>query len=181
MRVKHDQLGWSWRMDPMAVIETAAGLTETRAGASGLDVVLRRRADIFDLCEQSHQAILAPREAGGLPHGLRAALAARMALANGDAALAAHYRNLIGGKDATLVAIAGREPTPPGAGAAVRAILRHVDLMTENVPAAARSDIEALTEAGLGDADIVRLQELIAFVSFQVRVVSGLRALGGAS
>jgi uncharacterized protein YciW len=35
----------------------------------------------------------------------------------------------------------------------------------------------ALRTAGLDDADIVRLSELIAFVSYQIRVVAGLRLM----
>jgi uncharacterized protein YciW len=34
-----------------------------------------------------------------------------------------------------------------------------------------------LQSAGIADADIVRLSELIAFVSYQIRLVAGLRLM----
>jgi uncharacterized protein YciW len=192
MHVKHaDAVGFGMlgeremMMDEASVIERLAGLDGARAGAGGLDAVLRQRAEILSLCEQSHRAILTPREPGGLPHVLRAALAARMALANRDAALEAHYRGLMGGADAALAVVAAGGSAPAGADAAfgmsLAAIVRHVDLMTRHVPAAGRADIDALKTAGLTEPDIVRLQELIAFVNFQVRVIAGLRALGEAA
>ena len=60
------------------------------------------------------------------------------------------------------------------------AILRHTDLVTTNVKAAAASDIAALTDAGVSEDDIVRLSELIAFVSYQIRLTVGLRLMGNA-
>ena len=42
-------------------------------------------------------------------------------------------------------------------------------------------DIAALQSAGIADADIVRLAELNAFLAYQIRVVAGLRLIGGAS
>ena len=38
-------------------------------------------------------------------------------------------------------------------------------------------DIAALKAAGVGEADIVRLSELAAFVNYQLRVVAGLKLL----
>ena len=40
-----------------------------------------------------------------------------------------------------------------------------------------RSDLEALRDAGLAARDIVTIAQIVAFVSYQVRVVAGLRAL----
>jgi uncharacterized protein YciW len=61
------------------------------------------------------------------------------------------------------------------------AMLRHVDLVTCSPKDATRADIVALQRAGVADADIVRLSQLIAFVNYQVRVVAGLRLMGAAS
>ena len=44
-----------------------------------------------------------------------------------------------------------------------------------------RAAIQALKAAGLGDAAIVALAQLVAFLSYQTRVVAGLRAMGAAS
>ncbi|GLR85819.1 hypothetical protein GCM10007857_25300 [Bradyrhizobium iriomotense] len=45
------------------------------------------------LSEAARDAVLVPREAGGLSHGLRAALAVRMCRHVGDAPLTAHYES----------------------------------------------------------------------------------------
>jgi uncharacterized protein YciW len=56
--------------------------------------------------------------------------------------------------------------------------MRHVDLVTQSPKSATRGHIDALRDAGVAEADIVRLAELIAFVNYQLRVVAGLRLLG---
>ena len=43
------------------------------------------------------------------------------------------------------------------------------------------ADLDALRIAGLGPADIVAVTQIVAFVSYQVRVVAGMRALAADS
>ena len=43
---------------------------------------------------------------------------------------------------------------------------------------AASADMKALLAAGWSDTGIVTFSQLVAFLSFQVRVVTGLRVLG---
>jgi uncharacterized protein YciW len=59
----------------------------------------------------------------------------------------------------------------------LNALLCHTDLVAARTEDADSGDIEALKQAGISEADIVRLSELIAFVSYQLRVVAGLRLL----
>ncbi|MCS5667571.1 MAG: hypothetical protein NZ876_09310, partial [Dehalococcoidia bacterium] len=59
----------------------------------------------------------------------------------------------------------------------MKAIIRHTDLVTLNPKDATAEDVSALRSAGLDDADIVRLSELIAFIAYQIRVVAGLRLM----
>src|SRR6478609_5485018 len=73
------------------LIETIAGVP----AASQLGQALNARAEILRLSEAAHDAVLLPREPGGLSHGLRAALAARMCRHLGDDALAAHYDSYV--------------------------------------------------------------------------------------
>lgn len=40
-----------------------------------------------------------------------------------------------------------------------------------------RAAIDALRDAGLDDAAIVALAQLVAFLSYQLRIVAGLRAM----
>jgi uncharacterized protein YciW len=57
------------------------------------------------------------------------------------------------------------------------AILRHVELVTAAPGSATQADIDALRNAGLTPRDIVAITQIVALVSYQVRVVAGLRAL----
>lgn len=157
------------------MIETIAGVAE----GSPLAAALAERETTLCLSQESHDAVLAPRDPGGLPHALRAALAARMARHCADARLAAHYQERLeaAGRTPALAAIADPESAvPPDTRFA--AILRHVDLVSRSPRDATRADVAALTGAGVSEADIVRLSELIAFVSYQARVIAGLRLMG---
>ena len=158
------------------LIETLAAVPDGTALAAALE----ERAQIMALSQASHDAVLQPREPGGLSHGERAALAARMAHWNRDATLAAHYRDLLdqAGAGAALTAIAsGADTGETGTDARLAAIVRHADMLTLRPRDATRADIEALVAAGVAEPDIVRLAELAAFVNYQVRVIAGLRLL----
>ena len=63
--------------------------------------------------------------------------------------------------------------------AALGAAIKHADLLTTQPAAARKSDLEALKAAGYTPAGIVSLSQTIAFVSYQLRLIAGLRALGG--
>ncbi|MCP3461764.1 MULTISPECIES: CMD domain-containing protein [unclassified Bradyrhizobium] len=156
----------------MTLIETMAGVPE----GSRLGQALKARAEILRLSEAAHDAVLVPREPGGLSHGLRAALAARMCRHVGDAALTAHYESYLAhSHDLDVVALA--EPGGACGNALDDAMARHADLLTLSPREATRQDIETLKAAGVSEADIVRLSELAAFVNYQLRVVAGLKLL----
>ncbi len=122
------------------------------------------RADLMAASLRNERAVIAPGEPGGLSHAERRAIASRIAERNGDAGLAAYY---------------AAEAIP--ADARWTAILRHVDLVTERPKDATQADIAALRAAGVAEADIVRLSQLVAFVNYQVRVIAGLRLIGAAA
>lgn len=156
-------------------------LIETLSGAdSGLAGVLAERAEILGLSQAAHDAVLLPREPGGIGHAERAALAARMARTNADAALGEHYLGLLrrAGESPALLAVAGGAGPAADTDTRLHAIIRHVDLVTLAPRDATKADIAALKTAGLSEPDIVRLAELIAFVNYQARVIAGLRLLG---
>jgi uncharacterized protein YciW len=156
------------------LIETLAGV----APASKLGEALKTRAEILRLSEAAHDAVLLPRDPGGLSHALRAALAARMSRHVGNEDLAGHYDGYLahsGDLDVTPLA------HPGGISGEKRldAIARHADLLTIAPREATRADIEALKAAGVAEPDIVRLAELAAFVNYQLRVIAGLKVLKG--
>jgi CMD domain protein len=65
-------------------------------------------------------------------------------------------------------------------GARLVAALEHAHLLVFRPRDAAAADMKALLAAGWSNTGIVTLSQLVAFLSFQVRVVSGLRTLAAA-
>jgi CMD domain protein len=66
----------------------------------------------------------------------------------------------------------------PVLGARLAAALEHAHLLVFRPRDAASADMKALLGAGWSSTGIVTLSQLVAFLSFQVRVVAGLRVLG---
>ena len=66
-------------------------------------------------------------------------------------------------------------------GARLSAGLEHAHLLVFHPRDASPAALQALLDAGWSTTDIVTLSQLVAFLSFQIRVVAGLRALAGAS
>jgi CMD domain protein len=62
-------------------------------------------------------------------------------------------------------------------GPRLAAALEHAHLLVFHPRDAAAADLQALLDAGWSTTDIVTLSQLVAFLSFQIRVVAGLRAL----
>lgn len=113
----------------------------------------------------------------------RALVAVRVASHTGSAAVADWYASLA--RDAGVpaetitrvrdVGIPWSDQTPLGAA------LRHADLLTTRPSAAQATDLQALKDAGFAPAGILSLSQTIAFVSYQLRLIAGLRALGEAA
>ncbi|WP_084299159.1 CMD domain protein [Bradyrhizobium sp. WSM1743] len=69
----------------------------------------------------------------------------------------------------------------PVLGPRLIAALEHAHLLVFHPRDAASADMKALLAAGWSTTGIVTFSQLVAFLSFQVRVVSGLRTLAAAS
>jgi len=69
----------------------------------------------------------------------------------------------------------------PELGARLVAAFEHAHLLVFRPRDAASADMKALLAAGWSDTGIVTFSQLVAFLSFQVRVVSGLRTLAAAN
>ena len=157
----------------MDIFETIVAKAAGISAGSPLAGVLSLRSDILELTENSHEACLRPNQPGGLTHSERAGLACRIAKRNNEAVLTRHYERMFG-VGSQAISDTGFDG---GGDTRLKAISRHTDLVTLNPKEATADDISALRSAGLDDADIVRLSELIAFLSYQIRVVAGLRLM----
>ena len=58
------------------------------------------------------------------------------------------------------------------------AAIRHTDLLTKRPSEAQASDLDALKGAGFSPQAVLALSQTIAFVSYQLRLIAGLRAFG---
>lgn len=151
---------------------TAMTIAAVAADGPAAEAALTR-SGILDMSQAAESAVLRPKETGAWSHQLRAAMAARIARLNQDPALSAHY----GAQAGDLATLADPEADIPTPGLApVVAFMDKVAQQTGRVDA---GDISALQAANVSDADIVRLAELNAFISYQVRVIAGLRLLNG--
>ena len=132
-----------------------------------------KRANIFEQSQAAEDAVLRPKDCGAFGHDLRAALAARVVRLAGDEALAVHY--LVDAGDKAGLA------DPDASDVELGAVLAFVDKVANQTRDIAADDIMGLQAAGVADADIVRLCELVAFLAYQTRVVAGLRLMQGTS
>jgi len=106
--------------------------------------------------------LIAPDEPAGLSAAERSAIASLVASIEGDAALTEHYR---------------AQGLSASSSPRLEAMLRHARLVTTAPGSATPAALTALRDAGLAPRDIVALTQIVAFVSYQVRVAVGLRAL----
>lgn len=137
----------------------------------------RQRADILKHEEGAYRELVLAPDPGGVSLAERAALALRGALIEGDAALAAHYRALLAARgDAGLAAAAEVFPAPSG-GERHAVLFRYADMVARTPEACEQADIDRLSGFGLSAQDIVAVTQLVAFIPYQVRLLSGLRQL----
>lgn len=158
------------------VVMVQAGI---KSGSAAHDALLAR-ADVVAMTQATHDAALRPHDPGGLSHAERAALATRIARLNRDDGLAAHYARMM--RQAGVDAETEKMSDPlfnGGASSQTTAMLAYTDLVAVSPRDTKGDDIEALKAAGIGDADIVRLSELNAFLAYQIRLVAGLKLMKG--
>ena len=135
---------------------------------------LELRADVLAMTAAASAAVMTPKTEGAFSHNRRAALAARIARLNGKDDLAAHYGQGMMADDAQIA-----DPSfDGGADVQLKAILAFTDCVATSPKDATAADIEALTQAGLAEADIVRLTQLNAFLAYEIRLIEGLSLMG---
>lgn len=141
--------------------------------------IRRERPDFVDGAEACRRSVLSPDDEAGLGHELRVALAARMARSIGCDELARTYDGVLAGAsgNSVMTKIAAAEAVPQTGDAFLAAVVHHADLVTLTPRDSTRGDIENLAAAGLSNPQIVALSELIAFVNFEARIVTGLSVL----
>ena len=146
------------------VIDTAAGL----APSSALQTARSFRSTVVEATQASHEALLY-EPVPGLSTADRLRVAVHCCEAAEAHQMAAHYRALL------VQQPAGDASTP-----ALPAMLTWAGLLTTDPRRGDRAALQALQAAGLADSAIVALAQLVAFLSYQTRVVAGLVAMEAA-
>ena len=144
------------------VIDRVAGLVPGDA----LHSTRRFRAKVVEATQASHDALL-EQPVEGLSTAERLRVAAHVCTIAGATSLARHYEGLLADAGGGAAA----------ASPAVPAMLRFAATLTTDPRRGDRAALALLKAAGLGDAAIVALAQLVAFLSYQLRVVAGLRAM----
>lgn len=160
---------------PVDMMNTLAGLAPT----SPLAAVRALRPDVVRHSQGSYDHLLAAPTTPGLSLIERTLVALRVAVLTKSAPLLAHYQQRLaelGAAPATVTAVV--EPTLTGTlDQRTVAMMRHVDLLTQAPGQATPDDLQKLQASGLRGPEIVTLAQLIAFLSFQVRVLPVLSLL----
>jgi uncharacterized protein YciW len=150
--------------EPTDTIDQAAGL----APGHPLQAARRFRSTVVASTQASHDALLF-EPVPGLSPADRLRVAVHCCEAAGAPQLTAHYQQLLAAPERAS------DPASPALGAA----LSWAGLLTTDPRRGDRQALQALRDAGLQDPAIVALAQLVAFLSYQTRVVAGLRALAG--
>ena len=152
----------SYGSSDVDVIDRAAGL----APGDPLHAARRFRAKVVEATQASHDALLHD-PVPGLSTEDRLRVAAHVCGLAGVTSLAQHY-------EARLAEAPGRAAPPSPA---LPAMLRFAATLTTDPRLGDRAALAPLKDAGLGDSGVVALAQLVAFLSYQLRVVAGLKAM----
>ncbi len=184
------------------VIDTLVGI----APGSKLDAIRANRSEARKHAQASYTSLFEPRDPGSvtaderhaiaafvaglhgeprtdafytakLPAGLRAAVAAEVAAAKTKGPYGRFPKGPLSAEDAPgptwKVSAAGAKAL----GARLPAAFEHTHMLVFHPRDAAAPALQALLDAGWSTTDIVTISQLVAFLSYQIRVVSGLSTL----
>jgi uncharacterized protein YciW len=162
---------------PIDVIDHAVPLAPTQA----THAVRHQRAKVVAATQGSYEGLFTPEIEGisVVERLLTAFHACRLSKAD---SLAAHYRDrLVAEKaDTALIAAVESGRIADIDDARIATILGFTTKLIERPIGGDREAVQTLVKAGISTPAIVALAQLIAFLSYQVRVVAGLKAMAAA-
>jgi uncharacterized protein YciW len=150
--------------------------------AAAIAPLREQKPELATQMQDYYDAVFDPAadSAAALSTNERWLIAVRTASHTGSAAVVDWYSDaaIRSGVDDTAFALATDVSTPWSGEPRMTAMMRHVDLIVTHPVDSSRADIEALTSAGLSPTAIVALSQVVAYVSYQLRLVAAFRALG---
>ena len=168
---------------PNVTNATAPDLLNTLLGLQPDTLVAElraRRPDVARYTQGSYDALLTPSHPADVGPDERALIALRVAHLTASQPLIEHYEQRLVALGVPVATIAAAQHSPDSTVLTPRqvALLRHTDLLSNEPIAATPAHLADLQAVGLGAREIVTIAQLIAFLSFQVRLLAGLQALG---
>jgi CMD domain protein len=115
----------------------------------------------------------------GAPAALREAVTAAVTEAGARGPYGRYPAGPLSGEDAAGPSYRAGAATRAALGPRLAAAFEHVHMLVFHPRDAAPPALQALLDAGWSTTDIVTLSQIVAFLSFQIRVVTGLRVLAG--
>lgn len=149
------------------------------------DIALQRskKPEQIEALQAYYDAIFDPEHASAEQFSIvfRALVAIRVASHTGSDAVVSWYADLArtSGATADQIERARNVATPWSGDSPLETAIRRADRITLDPASATPAHITQLTAAGLSPAAILSLSQVIAFVSYQLRFVAVLRAIGG--
>jgi uncharacterized protein YciW len=138
-----------------------------------------QRDKVVAATQGSYDAMFSPA-VEGLSVAERLLVALHACSVSKAATLAAHYRERLLAEGANRELVAAVGSGAPVADARLRTVLAFTASLFERPIEGDKASVDALADAGLSTPAIVALGQLIAFLSYQIRVVAGLQALAAA-
>ncbi len=155
-------------------VDAIVGLTP----ADPLYGVRHARHKVVDATQGSYELFFDP-SSQGLPIQERLLVAWHASLLSRSGALARHYRDALADRNVEARVMAAIESgrvdgLPPSR---LRAMLIFTQKLILKPVDGDKAALEQLRDAGMATADIVTLAQLVAFLSYQIRLVAGLSAM----
>ncbi|UHL62965.1 CMD domain protein [Paralcaligenes sp. KSB-10] len=156
------------------LIDQVVGLAEGDA----LHATRHARAKVAVATQKSYELFFSP-DLGGLSLRDRLLVAYYACVLSRADALAAHYRQALTeqGVAAPLLEAVGAGRIDDLESASLSAMLKFTQKLIEKPVEGDEAALKALRAAGIATPDIVTLAQLVAFLSYQLRLTAGLRAM----
>jgi CMD domain protein len=160
------------------VVNSILGIDDS----SPLAALRNQKPDLVREVQEYYQSLFAPTDASAanLPLVDRYIVAVRVASHTRSTAVATWFADLAraAGADEALLARLSQASDEWQGDGRLDAAIQHADLLVTAPSDAQPADLETLKQAGFNPGGIVALSQTIAFVTYLVRLVAGLRAIG---
>lgn len=160
---------------------TATDLLDSLVLSEGshLRAIRQARSKVTFATQASHDALFAADLAGNLSVETRLLVALYGSVLSRQSQLAGYYLERLQALNVSAVSLTAVQQDDLSAidDAQLRQVLGYTRTLIVAPKEGDRAALDALGEAGLSPLDVVTLAQLIAFISYQVRLTAGLAAL----